>query len=49
MEAETSLVWADGRIELHAIAEVHLRLAAVIYPRHAEDDDAFGFDEAFEE
>src|SRR5699024_5816158 len=36
MEAKTALVWADGRVELAAIAAVHAHLAGVIHPGHAE-------------
>jgi len=40
MEAQSALVRADGAIELNAIAQVHLHLALVVDPRHAERDDA---------
>jgi len=40
MESETSLVWAEGRVELDSIATVDLWLAVVILPHDAELDDA---------
>ena len=49
MEAQAALVRADGAVELHAVAEVHLHLALVIDPGHAERDDALGFYEALDE
>ena len=46
MEAETSLVWADGVVELHPVAGVGLDLAVVIHPCHAECEDSVRFNEA---
>ena len=46
VEAQTALVRTDGRIELHAVAQVHLHLTFIIDPRHAEGDDALRFYEA---
>ena len=40
---------ADGGVELHAIADVHLHFAFIIDPRHTESDDALGFYQAFEQ
>ena len=48
VEADAALVGADGAVHLHAVAAVDLDLAPVIEPRHAEDDHAFGFGNAFE-
>ena len=48
VEADAALVGADGAVHLHAVAAVDLDLALVVEPRYAEDDDAFGFGDAFE-
>ena len=40
MEAQAALVGADGAVELHAVAAVHLDLALIIDPGHTEADDA---------
>ena len=40
MEPQTALVGADGRVELHPVAPVHLDLATVVHPRHPEHHDA---------
>ena len=42
-------IGADGGVELHAIADVHLHFAFIIDPRHTESDDALGFYQAFEQ
>ena len=49
MQAQATLVGADGAVELHAEAAVDLNLAVIVDPRHAEHDDAFGLDDALEE
>lgn len=49
MKAESALVGAYGAVELDAVAEVDLYLALVVDPGDAEDDDALGLDEAFDE
>ena len=49
MEAKSSFIGADGGVELHAIADVHLHFAFIIDPRHTESDDALGFYQAFEQ
>ena len=41
MESQSTLVGADGRVELHAVAQVHMHLTLVVGPRHTERDDAF--------
>ena len=46
MEAQTSFVGADGAVELHAVADVHLYLALVVDPGHAEGGDALGLHDA---
>ena len=38
MEAQAALVGADGGVELAAVAAVHLDLALVVHPGHAEAD-----------
>ncbi len=39
METDTSLVGTDGVVELHAIADIVLHLAFVVYPSHTECED----------
>ncbi len=48
MEAQTSLVRSDCRIELHSVTEVYLRLSLIIHPRNAESNDPFGLYKSFE-
>ena len=48
MEAQSALVRADGAVELHAIANVHLHLALVVNPRHAERGDALWLHDALD-
>ena len=40
METQTALVRANGTVELHTIANVHLNLALVVDPGNAERGDA---------
>jgi hypothetical protein len=40
VETETTLVWAESRVELHTVALVDLALALVVLPDDAELDDA---------
>lgn len=42
MQTETTLVGAQGRVELHTISTVDLNLALVVLPHDAELDDALG-------
>lgn len=42
MESETALVWAESGVELHAEAIVDAAFAFVVFPRHAELNDALG-------
>ncbi|MPN55555.1 hypothetical protein SDC9_203239 [bioreactor metagenome] len=49
MEAQTSLEGADGHAVLDAEAAVHLHLALVVGPAHAELDDALGLDQALQQ
>lgn len=48
MEAEAALVWSDGAVEFHTVSAVHLNLALVIDPRHAEQDGSFRFHDPFQ-
>ena len=48
MEAQTALVRANGAVELHAVADVHLYFALVVYPGHTEHDDTLGLDDALD-
>ena len=45
VESQSTLVRANGTIELHAVADVHLNLALVVDPGHAEGSDTFGLDD----
>ena len=47
MEANAALVWADGIVELHAVAQIDVDLTVVVDPRHAEGDDTVGLDQPF--
>src|SRR5574344_2708870 len=47
MKPESPFVWADGTVELYAIAQIHLHFAFVINPWHTERDDPFWFYNAF--
>ena len=49
VKTQTAFVWADGVVELNAVAEVGLHLAAVVGPRHAKHIDAVGLDHAFDD
>lgn len=49
METDASLIWTDGVVELHAIADVDVDITVVVHPRHAESEDAVGLYEAFHE
>lgn len=42
MEAETTLVGTESRVELHAVSLLDLALALVVLPDNAELDDALG-------
>jgi hypothetical protein len=42
VEAETALVGAESRVELHSVALLDLALALVVLPDNAELDDALG-------
>ena len=49
MEAQAALVGADGRVELDAVAAVHLDLAVVVHPGHAEHDHALRLNDALDQ
>ena len=39
MEAQAAFVWTNGRVELHAVSDICLDFAIVIYPRHLESEN----------
>lgn len=43
MKPQSSLVWAENRVELDSVASIDLDLALVILPGDSELDDAFGY------
>ena len=43
METDSSLVWADSRVELHSISGICLNLAIVIHPSNLECKDTLWF------
>jgi len=49
MEAQATLVGADGAVELDAVAAVHLDLALVIDPGYTEGNDALRLDQTLDE
>ena len=49
MEAQAALVGANGAVELHAVAAVHLDLALIIDPGHTEADDALRLHQTLDE
>ena len=49
MEAQAALVGADGAVELHTVAAVHLNLALIVNPRHTEGDDALRLDQTLDQ
>ena len=48
MEAQAALVRTDGRVKLHTEAAVHLYVAVVVNPRHAEHDLTLRLEEALQ-
>ena len=48
METQSSLVGADGAVELHPIADVDMDFSFVIYPGYTEGDDTFGLHDALD-
>ena len=49
VEAQAAFVRADGAVGLDAVAAVDVEDAVVIFPGDAENDDAFRFDDAFQD
>lgn len=41
MESESTLVWSQGRVELHTVSPIDLDLAFVIFPHDTELNDPF--------
>lgn len=48
MESQTTLVGAEGRVELNSVAAIDLNFAFVAFPDDAELDDSFGDGDDFE-
>lgn len=40
VQAETTLVWTQSRVELNTVSAVHLELSLVIFPDNTELDNA---------
>ena len=49
MEAQAALVGADGAVELHTVAAVHLNLALIVNPGYTEGDDALRLDQTLDQ
>ena len=49
MEADTTLVWANGIIELNTVTQVSLHFAAVVHPCHTERKDTVGLHKALDD
>jgi hypothetical protein len=49
VEPESALVWTEGRVELDPKTLVDLDFAAIVDPRHSEQNDSLGFDDPFED
>ena len=45
MEPQSSLVGADGGVELNPIAPIHMDSSLVVHPGHPEGDDPLGLHE----
>jgi hypothetical protein len=48
VQTQSTFVWTESRVELHAVALVDVALALVILPDHTELDDALGNGDNFE-
>ena len=46
METKSTLVGADGTVELDTEATVHLRVAVIVHPGNSEVNEAFRFHDA---
>ena len=49
METETTLVGAEGGVELDAVAEVGANLTLVVHPGHTEGEDTIGLNDALDD
>jgi hypothetical protein len=49
VEAETALIRTYGAVELDAVAEVRLDLAAIVHPGDPEREDTVGLDHPFDD
>ena len=49
VKAEPTFVGADGAVELHAIATVHMHLASVVGPWHPEHQHPLGLDDSLQD
>jgi hypothetical protein len=49
MEAQSALVGTDRAVHLDPVATVHVDLAAVVHPRHAEHEHALGLHDPLED
>ena len=49
VKACTTLVRANGIVELYAVTEVNLYLTLVVYPGDTEGEDTIGLDEALDD
>ena len=49
MKAQAALIRPDGAVHLDAVTAVDPHGAEIVEPRHAEQDDPFGFHDAFEQ
>ena len=48
MEAETACVCAESSIVLNTVADVGANFTLIVYPGHAESEDAVWFDKTFD-
>ena len=48
VEPQAALVGADGGVELHPVAAVHMDLTGIVSPRYPEGDDALRLHEPFQ-
>jgi hypothetical protein len=49
MQAQAALVGPEAAVELHAVAAVHVHVALVVHPGHAEHDRTLRLDDALEQ
>ena len=48
MKTQASLIRTDRAVKLDAVALVHVHVALIVHPGHAEKNGAFGLDKAFQ-